>query len=136
MHKDFFQRMTNCMMWFLVVPTALLLLALSILICSYACAVSKSNRITLDMFSGKLIAETLDKQVDTALKFNIVQTNINDDLINQLNKFIPEGTMAFSGSLDVDKITILKNKLRKQEQLLTKQKAELESTKNILKALH
>lgn len=133
MLKNFFQRMTNCMMWFLVVPTALLILALSILVGSYACVVSKSNRVTLDIFSGKLIAETLDKQVDTALKFNTEQTNINEYLINLLNKNIPEGTMAVAGRPEVEKLTIL---LREQAQSLTKQKAELEATKSALKTLH
>lgn len=121
------------MMWFLVVPTALLILALSILVGSYACVVSKSNRVTLDIFSGKLIAETLDKQVDTALKFNTEQTNINEYLINLLNKNIPEGTMAVAGRPEVEKLTIL---LREQAQSLTKQKAELEATKSALKTLH
>lgn len=139
MLEGLFSKMTSRMLWCLIIPVAIFILALSGLITSYGAVVWNSDQVSYEGSFGKISAKasTLQTRLDDALKSNKELT----DTVNHLKQNLKDlkdlciPSAAYTGP--EQKENILSNKfidinksLKNQSDLLDQQKIELKSISN------
>lgn len=119
------------MLWVVVVPISLLILALSYLAFTFSNVLSKADKVTYDSPIGRIVSEAKE-QNSNALKYNAQSTKMIGDLNQSLQKQIANITsssnLVDSKSNFVDKLTPISENLNKQLKILAEQKSELEKT--------